>query len=44
MDPVNVNAESLAKRVNILAEISTVHKMVVSFEETFMNSEFFMIF
>ncbi|KAI6240858.1 Dynein heavy chain at 62B [Aphelenchoides fujianensis] len=38
LDTVNVNSESLAKRVNILADVSTVHKMIVSFEETFMNS------
>jgi hypothetical protein len=39
IDTVKVNAELLLKRVNILAEVSTVHKMVFSFEETFMNSK-----
>ncbi|KAI6215163.1 Dynein heavy chain at 62B [Aphelenchoides besseyi] len=38
LEVVNVNSESLIKRVNILADVSTVHKMIVSFEETFMNS------
>ncbi|KAI6177004.1 Dynein heavy chain at 62B [Aphelenchoides bicaudatus] len=38
MDIVKVNAESILKRVNIFAEVSTVHKMVFSFEEIFMNS------
>lgn len=39
MELVNVDTEFLLKRSTVLADISSVHKMVVSFEEVFMNSK-----